>query len=556
MKHLKYAILALLIFPLSAFSQSEVANRMREHISYLAADALEGRETGTKGEMMAADYVKAQMEGVGLKAGGPNGAWLQEFEFLNRLEATSGSKITVLGKDLTQGNGLLIFPQSATADLKGEMVSVGYGIHAPQLALDEYKTAGDIKGKIVLIMRGTPDGDNPHGKFGDYASIDIKIETATKMGAAGIVFVNPDNQEMDAPMINYSRKTTRGSIPITFLADFKGKELAGKSIAGTVGLVEDMKTGHNVIGNFDFGKPYTIIIGAHMDHLGYGDEGSLHRGEKAIHNGADDNASGVALILEVAHTISMSPEMQKFNYQFIAFSGEEKGLLGSNFYAKNPTIDFKNVACMLNFDMVGRLDKEKNTLGINGVGTSPYWKDALAKIQIDDMKVKTSESGVGPSDHTSFYLKDMPVLHFFSGTHSDYHKPSDDENLINYEGADKIYRFVMALLGDLNASASEKLTFTKTKNDEEGDAPRWKVSLGVVPDYLFDGEGMRIDGVSDGKPASKAGLLAGDVVVKMGDNEVKDMMSYMRALAKYDKGDKVVVVVLRKGKAKKKKVTF
>ena len=206
--------------------------------------------------------------------------------------------------------------------------------------------------------------------------------------------------------------------------------------------------------------------------------------------------------------------------------------------------------------MVGRLDKEKNTLGINGVGTSPYWKDALAKIQIDDMKVKTSESGVGPSDHTSFYLKDMPVLHFFSGTHSDYHKPSDDENLINYEGADKIYRFVMALLGDLNASASEKLTFTKTKNDEEGDAPRWKVSLGVVPDYLFDGEGMRIDGVSDGKPASKAGLLAGDVVVKMGDNEVKDMMSYMRALAKYDKGDKVVVVVLRKGKAKKKKVTF
>jgi membrane-associated protease RseP (regulator of RpoE activity) len=200
-------------------------------------------------------------------------------------------------------------------------------------------------------------------------------------------------------------------------------------------------------------------------------------------------------------------------------------------------------------------DPEKNTLGINAVGTSPFWKEAMAGIQIDDMKVKTAESGVGPSDHTSFYLKDLPVLHFFSGTHSDYHKPSDDENLINYAGVDKIYRYVWALLGKMNENG-EKLPFTKTKNDEEGEAPRWKVSLGVVPDYLFDGEGMRIDGVTEGKPAAKAKLLAGDIVVKMNDDEVKDMMSYMRALAKYNKGDTVVVVVLRKGKAKKKKVTF
>jgi hypothetical protein len=189
------------------------------------------------------------------------------------------------------------------------------------------------------------------------------------------------------------------------------------------------------------------------------------------------------------------------------------------------------------------------------VGTSPFWKEAMASIQIDDMKVKTAESGVGPSDHTSFYLKDLPVLHFFSGTHADYHKPSDDENLINYPGADKIYRYVWALLLKLNEKP-EKLAFTQTKNEEEGEVPRWKVSLGVVPDYLFDGEGMRIDGVTEGKPASQAGLLAGDVVIKMGDHDVKDMMTYMRALSKFNKGDTVEVTVLRKGKPKKKNVTF
>ena len=555
MKHLKYALLALLIFPLLGYSQSEVANRMKEHIVYLASDQLEGRETGSEGEKLAAAYVQAQMEGYGLKPGGDQGGWQQAFQFLNRLNPAVGSRLNIGGRDFLAGEELAIFPQSGDGIFQGNLFDLGYGIHAPQLGYDDFKTAGDIHGKVALIMRGTPDGDNPHGKFADYAPLDLKISTAVKMGAVGIVFVNPENQEMEAPIMNYGRKTSREQIPVVFLNGQKAKDLAGKVVSGKVGLVEDMRTGHNVIGNYDFGKPNTIIIGAHMDHLGYGDEGSLHRGEKAIHNGADDNASGVALILELANYIKSKPELQAFNYQFIAFSGEEKGLLGSNFYAKNPTIDFKNVNCMLNFDMVGRLDKEKNTLGINGAGTSPYWGDALAKIQIDDMKVKTSESGVGPSDHTSFYLKDLPVLHFFSGTHSDYHKPSDDENLINYEGADKIFRYVVSLLEDLN-SKGEKLAFSQTKNEEEGDAPRWKVSLGVVPDYLFDGEGMRIDGVTDGKPASKAGLLAGDVVIKMGEHEVKDMMSYMRALSKFDKGDKTIVVVLRKGKAKKKKVVF
>lgn len=544
-----------------AQAQSPAADRMREHISYLASDALEGRETGKAGEKLASSYIVAQLQGLGLKPMG-NAAgteWLQPFEFMNKMQPTADCAFSVDGKALMIETDYQIFPQSSDGSMEGTAVYVGFGIQAPPLGHDDYKTAGDVNGKILVIDRGTPDGNDPHGKFGDYAAIDLKVETAVKMGAAGIIFVNPTNQQMEAPIMNYGRKATRRAIPIVYVGTRDAKSLSGKTIKAKVGLTEENLTGHNVIGYMDNGATYTIVIGAHYDHLGFGEEGSLHRGETAIHNGADDNASGTAMVIELARSLKDAANLHKFNYLFMAFSGEEKGLYGSNFFCKNPTIDLSKVSCMINFDMVGRLDPEKNTLGINAVGTSPFWKDALAGIQIDDMKVKTAESGVGPSDHTSFYLKDLPVLHFFSGTHSDYHKPSDDENLINYAGVDKIYRYVWALLGKLNEKG-DKLAFTQTKNDEEGDAPRWKVSLGVVPDYLFDGEGMRIDGVTEGKPASKAKLLAGDIVVRMGQNEVKDMMSYMRALSKFEKGQTVEVEVLRKKGSKekhvKRKVTF
>lgn len=548
-------ITVLTLFSGQLFGQSDVANRMKEHIVYLSSDDLEGRETGKKGEELAAAYVVEQFKGIGLQPKGINNEWLQPFGFLNLMKPKSDCAFSLDGRAMKVNEDYIILPQSGDGQLDGLPVYVGFGIQAPVLAHDDYKAAGDVTGKIVLIDRGTPDGDDPHGKFGDYAAMDLKIETAVKMGAAGIIFVDPTNQQLEAPIVNYSRKSVRKSIPIVYLANSSAKAAADKKVVAKVGLDEENLTGNNVIGFLDNNRPYTIVIGGHYDHLGFGDDGSLHRGEPAIHNGADDNASGTALVIELAREIAKDQSLHQFNYLFMTFSGEEKGLYGSNYFCKNPTIDLAKVSCMLNFDMVGRLDPEKNTLGINAVGTSPFWKEAMAGIQIDDMKVKTAESGVGPSDHTSFYLKDLPVLHFFSGTHSDYHKPSDDESLINYAGVDKIYRYVWALLVKMNEKG-EKLPFTATKNDEEGEAPRWKVSLGVVPDYLFDGEGMRIDGVTEGKPAAKAKLLAGDIVIKMNEHEVKDMMSYMRALAKFEKGDEVTVVVLRKGKPKKKKVTF
>jgi C-terminal processing protease CtpA/Prc len=207
---------------------------------------------------------------------------------------------------------------------------------------------------------------------------------------------------------------------------------------------------------------------------------------------------------------------------------------------------------MLNMDMVGRLNKEK-TLAVYGAGTSPTWKEVLEKIDVADIKIKTTDSGVGPSDHTSFYLKDMPVLHFFTGQHSDYHKPSDDSELVNYQGIYEVSSFIMEVIEKVDGQG--KLEFTKTK-DEQQQGASFKVTLGVMPDYVYDGEGMKIDAVLDDRPAKKAGLEGGDIIIQMGDMEVKNIYDYMEGLSKFSKGETTTVKVKRGKKTVKKEVTF
>lgn len=321
-------------------------------------------------------------------------------------------------------------------------------------------------------------------------------------------------------------------------SDDPHKETTYDSIAsdGTI-------TGTNVIAYMDNQAETTVIIGAHYDHLGLGGEGSLYRGEdSAIHNGADDNASGVAVMLNLAQRIKDST-LTANNYLFIAFSGEELGLLGSNYFVKNPTIDLDKSTYMINMDMVGRLNEEKQ-LAVYGVGTSPVFKQSLFANNNGRFEVAENDSGVGPSDHTSFYLMDIPVLHFFTGQHEDYHKPSDDAELLNYVGMQSVSDYIMDIVIDLSSQGD--LAFRKTKNESE-EVPQFRVGLGVVPDYLYNGEGMRIDGVSEDRAAQRAGLLKGDIVVKMGDSTVTDMMSYMRALSSFDVGQKTKVVVTRNG---------
>lgn len=331
---------------------------------------------------------------------------------------------------------------------------------------------------------------------------------------------------------------------------FKPKTDPHQEVTYTVVGNDSTITGTNVVGFMDNKAPYTVIVGAHYDHLGYGAEGTLYRGEdKAIHNGADDNASGVAVMLNLASKLKKTNKGN--NYLFIAFSGEEMGLLGSNYFTKNSTINLSEANYMLNMDMVGRL-KQDSTLAVYGVGTSPMLKQAVVSSN-SDLKILEKESGTGPSDHTSFYNSDIPVLHFFTGQHEDYHRPSDDAEKLNYEGMQKISNYIFEIITELDDNG--KLAFKKTKNESE-DVPSFRVGLGVVPDYLFDGKGMRIDGVSEDKPAEKAGLQKGDIVVKLGDSAIVDMMSYMRALSIFQIGDKTKVVVQRNGQEIEAEIQF
>jgi Peptidase family M28/PDZ domain len=335
-----------------------------------------------------------------------------------------------------------------------------------------------------------------------------------------------------------------------YFQEFNVKKSTSPHDQTVIGSDENGVTGRNVAGFINNNAKNTVVIGAHFDHLGYGDEGSLHRGERAIHNGADDNASGTASVIQIAQLLKH--QNSNYNYLFLAFSGEENGLWGSNYFSKNSTVDLSTVNYMINLDMVGRMNEE-HTVAVSGVGTNTLWTDKLNAANADSLKLVMTESGVGPSDHTSFYLQDLPVLHFFTGQHEDYHKPSDDSDKINYDGMLQVVHLIERLV--ISLDGEEKMAFTKTK-DSSGDSPRFTVSLGVVPDYLYDGEGMRIDGVSEGKPAEAAGMEKGDIVMKLGDSTIADMMSYMRALAAFKLGDRAVVEYKRGNELKAVQIKF
>lgn len=314
-------------------------------------------------------------------------------------------------------------------------------------------------------------------------------------------------------------------------------------------------TAENIIGYIDNGAAHTIIIGAHYDHLGLGTDGSsLDANPKGkIHNGADDNASGTAGVIELARYFQKNGKREKNNLLFICFSGEELGLYGSKYFTEHPTIDLTKVNYMINMDMIGRLPESKN-LAVSGTGTSPVWEPNLKKLSSDKIIIKTDSSGMGPSDHSSFYVKNIPALHFFTGSHSDYHKPTDDWDKINYEGEVDVLNVIVQLIEDLEAAP--KLTFLTTKNKSMGGSRAFKVTMGVMPSYTSDVEGLLIDGVSDGKPGQKAGLQTGDIIIQMGDLVIKDIQNYMEGLGKFEKGQTIPVKVKRKDEVINLSVTF
>ncbi|MDZ7716899.1 MAG: M28 family peptidase [Balneolaceae bacterium] len=312
--------------------------------------------------------------------------------------------------------------------------------------------------------------------------------------------------------------------------EFKDQEHIARNVAGIIKGTEQPNQ--------------YIVIGAHYDHLGYGDFGSLYnRDTTSIHNGADDNASGTAGVLELAQYFNRHPI--KKSILFLAFSAEEMGLLGSQHYVENPTIELDNALAMINMDMIGRM--AENKLLIFGTGSADRWSQLIEEANTDSITINTVPDGTGASDHTSFYNKQIPVLHYFTDTHADYHRPSDDTEYINGEGTDKVLEHVKRMVVALDNLTEDELTYTEAPVTQNRDVTMSGVTLGVTPDYGFDGNGMRITGVRGGGAADSAGLQGGDVIIKLANKDLKDIYAYMEILNTLEEGQTTTVTVLRDG---------
>ncbi len=508
-----------------------VITSLKSHIGFLADDRLEGRRTGSAGEKLAYEYISKQFETAGLIAKGENGNYIQAFEVYE-------------GKQIDESTSLLInkakllldkdyFPFTFSANAKTET----YGA----LALPEADAAWFFDLKETL----EENKNNPHFDVED-AIVKQANKVATR-GADALLVYNSSSVKDDLKFESKS-KTEKVKIPVLYISKavkekYFSSETASAEIKTEVSISDKKRTGHNVVGYIDNGAANTVILGAHYDHLGYGeDHNSLFTGSTPmIHNGADDNASGTAALIELAKQLKKS-KLKNNNYLFIAFSGEELGLYGSKYYTEHPTIDFTKANYMINMDMVGRLNDSTHGLTIGGYGTSPVWGQQLS-AKDKYLKINFDSSGTGPSDHTSFYRKDMPVLFFFTGSHGDYHKPSDDADKINYSGQLMLIKYIYSVIEKANDKG--KLAFTKTREPQQMGRRSFSVSMGIMPDYTFSGVGVRADGISEGKPAEKAGLKTGDIILQIGEYKTADVQEYMQTLGKFKKGDATKVKVKR-----------
>ncbi len=511
---------------------------LKQHVETLASDKMEGRETGTKGEQMAADYIIKEFKENGIFSY-PDKNYTQEFNFLYKRSIGKNNKLKLNRKKLKAGTDYFPLAFSGNGSISGKAVYVGNGLAVSHTQDYPITDISILKDKIFIIETGA--GKSPHHQSSNQtALLKRKVQLAKEKGAIGIVFINSSEEEDLEP--NYRQRIPAESIPIVFVKGKKNIENISKVKLSTE-MTEERRTGKNVVAFINNKAKRTIVLGAHYDHLGYGHaHNSLYRGEPKIHNGADDNASGVAILLETAEALS-NKKFNSYNYLFIAFSGEEMGLLGSEYFVENAFIELDKIEYMINMDMVGRM--ENQTLLINGTGTGEQWEEILSKNeqQISNINYKYTKSGVGASDHTSFYNRKIPVLSFFSGVHSDYHTPADDAHLINYRGMHQIKNVILNIIK--NSLNYDSITYQKTGQEDSRKAPKLKVTLGVVPDYGFEGKGMRITGVSEGKPAIKAGLEGGDVIIGLGGQDINDIYDYMNILSLFGKGDKADVVVER-----------
>jgi aminopeptidase YwaD len=614
-------------------SSTPSVDRIRQVITYLASDALEGRRTGTAGANDAAHYIVGEFNRHGLRPGmqmarpartrGENQArYLQPFPYVAGVELGKGNLFFAnpgRANDIAQfrvGEDWmpLGFSSSGRVENAGA-VFVGYSIVASELKYDDYAGV-DATGKVAVAFEGSPD-DNPHGKFAQFGDVRFKAAAARDHGARALIVIASDETFKDdrlsrlhfehisgdagLPVVVVSRQTAvkllklDGLVVLARMESEMSSWVMGGGVAAnckepcgvthnfkpaadgvvniTTNIIRRESPSFNVVGILPGSDPKlkdeAIVIGAHYDHLGRGGEGSLAPREGEIHHGADDNASGVAGLIELARLLSSQNPKPRRTIVFIAFSGEEEGLIGSNYYVNHPIVPLANTAAMINMDMIGRL--KDNKLIVGGMGTAPDWRPLIDKENAGNFAVAAvasttgmkgatnaaagssaatkfsltlNEDGFGPSDHSSFYAKQVPVLFFWTGNHEDYHKPSDTADKINYEGEARIVAFVANIIHDVDKN-DKRPTYTVAKSESQGRTMGFRVYLGTIPNYADSNDGLKLDGVRDDSPAAKAGLQAGDKIVKMAGREVKNVYDYTYALGEMKAGQEYEVEIVR-----------
>lgn len=574
--------------PAWSSDRDSIVARIGNDIRTLSSDEMEGRGPGTDGLEQAAILIRDHFESLGLKGAGTDGAFMRPFSYDVGTQVVEKKTLLILrGPDgqehkLELGKDYQALATGGSGKLKADVVFAGYGITAPNLKYDDYENA-DVKGKAVVVIRRKPQQDDDKSPFSGrgamrHTFLRTKTQLAKKAGAAAVLMVNDPfttkknkKDELSSPNAgqgsNIPFAHLKQSVVDTILKETPvkvgDKELA--SVDAVAAEIDDQLTPMtqplegwtaelelvfervkddimNVVGVIEGEGPLadeTIVIGAHYDHLGFGPRGSRRPNVRAVHNGADDNATGTAAVMELARRFAQRDKKPARRLVFIAFTCEERGFVGSRYYINNPLFPLDKTVAMINFDMIGHLDN--NGLLLGGTASAKEFPKLIEKASGDiDFNVKTS--GVsGGSDHSVFYRKDIPILFFFTGITSIYHTPEDDFETINVEGAAQTIDFAERILDEI-INLSQRPEFTKVAAPSR--TFRAQAYLGILPDYSA-GDGITVKEVTPGSPAFKGDMKAGDVIIKIGDVEAKNFMGMTQALRQYKAGQKVKVIVRR-----------
>jgi len=569
------------------------AARYFEQVKFLSSDEMKGRGDGSPELDKAADYIASQFRTFGLRPMGDDNTYFQKFQLTTGAVLGPNNELEVNGDKLKINQDFVPIAFSDTASFDGALVFVGYGITAPELHYDDYEGIS-ANGKIVVVLRHEPQESDPHSPFEGtnftrHASFVNKAINAKQHGAQGIVFITDLNHEdeqvgsatrteetddLGIPAVHAKRAPLLGlfkaagkdvaAIQKKIDSDLKPQsfDLPDSRVHISTDVVRTRKTVRNVLAGIPGSDPALknewVVVGAHYDHLGLGDRNSLAPSQIGqIHHGADDNASGTSGVLEIARLAAKNKSQWKRSVLLITFAGEELGLLGSSQFVNHPTVPLNNVIGMINMDMIGRINNVR--LFVGGVGTSPNFKAWLEEFnQTLHLQLDYSDSGYGASDHMSFNSKKIPVLFFFSGFHTDYHKPTDTYDKINAAGAVKVLSLVY-MMADRMGSEPKRLEYTEVQQPtpaSAGSGGGYGPYFGSVPDFRDDLKGVLFADVQNNSPAAKAGLKQGDLLVEFDGKPVQNLYDFTYALRSKKVGDIVPVVVKRNGQDVKVNVTL